>query len=100
MTAIPHDHVLLFTGVNFGIAMFELECTHGNDPKFYVDDEEREYDDCLISEWFDNDGLDIIGNSDHVTPNGLLLWTTHHYGGEPVLTGLAEYMEWKEGIEN
>lgn len=95
------DHLLLFTGIDNGIPMFELDCVHGAEDKFFKDNEGREYDDCLIQEWFDNCGLDIINSSDHATPNGLLLWTTYNqWEGEPLLTGMAQFKEWKEGLDD
>lgn len=93
------DHILRFTGVDHGIPMFELECVHGAEDKFFKDDEGREYDDCLIQGWWDNDGLDLV-NSDHSTPNGVLLFTTWNWGNEPALVGAAEYEEWKEGQDD
>lgn len=90
------DHLLRLTGTWEGTAMWELDCTHGDDPQFYVDEEGIEFDECLIQGWWEAVGFDIIGNSNNATPNGILLFTTYHFGGEPLLVGAAQYAEWRE----
>ena len=93
------DHKLVINGTWEGELMTDLLCLH-DQTRFFKDSEGRIYDYCLVQEWYDNDGRDVIGHSTTLTPEGhILLWTTWNLDECPVLVGRAQYQEWKEGLE-
>jgi len=96
-----HDHEVVWRDLAFGIPTFDLDCTHGDDDaRFHMDDRGEVSEECLVQQWFDNDSLDIVNNSDTPTTNSLPCWTTYSYDGEPTLVGHAQYQDWKEGLDD
>lgn len=96
-----HDHLLIWRGFHFEIPSFDLECWHeDDDARFFMDNEGNVNDECLVQQWFDNDGIFIVTNSDTPTDNSLPCWTTYDYDGQPTLVGLAQYKDWKESFDD
>ena len=90
------DHHLEFTGVQTGFPMWDLHCMHGPE-SYYTDNEGVAHEDCIVQDWWDADGFDIIDSStDFTWTKRLLLWTTWNYSSEPTLVGKAGYEYWKE----
>lgn len=99
------DHAIKIVGVYEGIIEHQFICLHdstGPDhARWYCDDEGTAYPYCLVSEWYDNDGLDMVSVSyTFDDQHRILLWTTFNYAHEPLLMGRNEYIEWRESYED
>ena len=93
------DHKMIVKGTWEGDLETEMVCLH-DEKEYYSDNEGRVYDYCLVQEWYDNDGRDVLGHSTTLTPQGhILFWTTWNYSSEPLLVGREQFIEWKEGLE-
>lgn len=92
------DHRLEWGGIWDGIPMWELMCIHEEgDPKFHHDITTNTLQtDCLVQQWFDADGLDVIGTALIFEDGDLMLFTTWNESGEPWLTDEDGYERWKE----
>ena len=98
-----HDHVLMFKGIWEGIPEFDLDCIHiQGDKHFHVDHEGRRYDDCLVQEWWEAEGINLVQCSAHTeegygelrydNEGNIKLWTHWlPFEGECQLLGIGEH---------
>lgn len=97
----PHDHELIWRGFSYETPSFDLDCKHDDDDaRFHMDNEGNFSEECLVQQWYDNDGIYTVNNSDIPDSNSLPCWTTWDFEGAPTLVGLAQYKDWKDGHDD
>lgn len=103
---LEHDHLVVCESIDQGFPIWDLICVHeDDDPLFFTWESEGEKgtsETCLVQEWWDNEGIDIIHSTDNKydnDPPGLGVITTYLGSGEPLLRSWANAMDWKEGLE-